>query len=148
MSTIRCLRCDMIAAAKDSWACSVRNTACMLHKQHSIFSFLHIKHFSLAEIGQFCPLLVDGSYTTGQLFLHKVFGYRGVVLIPWKANLHDRDTSVASNDVDTPSFNSPSGNSRSTQYYQVLMDERDSPYVSNRIQTKAVTYLTSGNDSR
>jgi len=103
---------------------------------------------SLAEVGQFCPMLVDGSYTTGQLFLHKVFGYRGVVLTPWKANLHDRDTSVASNDVDTPSFNAPSGNSRSTQYYQVLMDERDSPYVSNRIQTKAVTYLTSGTNSR
>jgi len=103
---------------------------------------------SLAEVGQFCPLLVNGSYTTGQLFLHKVFGYRGVVLIPWKANLHDRDASVASNDLDTPSFNTPSNNSRSTQYYQVLMDERDSSYVSNRIQTKAVTYLMSGTNSR
>ena len=116
--------------------------------QAKFYDFFLFLYFSLAEVGQFCPMLVDGSYTTGQLFLHKVFGYRGVVLTPWKANLHDRDTSVASNDVDTPSFNTPSGNSRSIQYYQVLIDERDSPYVSNRIQTKAVTYLTSGTNSR
>lgn len=33
----------------------------------------------------------DGNYETGQLFLHRVFGYRGVVLFPWTARIYDRD---------------------------------------------------------
>lgn len=28
-----------------------------------------------------------------QLFLHSVFGYRGVVLFPWQARLYDRDVA-------------------------------------------------------
>lgn len=30
-----------------------------------------------------------------QLFLHSVFGYRGIVLFPWHARLYDRDVSPA-----------------------------------------------------
>lgn len=30
-----------------------------------------------------------------QLFLHSVFGYRGVVLFPWQARLYDRDVASA-----------------------------------------------------
>jgi len=29
-----------------------------------------------------------------QLFLHKVFGYRGVVLFPWVGKVYDRDIAV------------------------------------------------------
>jgi len=32
-----------------------------------------------------------GAYETGQLFLHRVFGYRGVILFPWLARVYDRD---------------------------------------------------------
>ena len=28
-----------------------------------------------------------------QLFLHSVFGYRGIVLFPWHARLYDRDVT-------------------------------------------------------
>ncbi|KAH8381563.1 hypothetical protein KR093_008256, partial [Drosophila rubida] len=44
----------------------------------------------LAEVGR----LVDakeGKYDTGQLFLHRIFGYRGVILFPWTARVYDRD---------------------------------------------------------
>ena len=34
---------------------------------------------------------MGGNYETGQMFLHKVFGYRGVVLFPWLARVYDRD---------------------------------------------------------
>lgn len=34
---------------------------------------------------------IDGKYETGQLFLHRIFGYRGVVLFPWSARVYDRD---------------------------------------------------------
>ncbi|XP_073841260.1 DNA polymerase delta interacting protein 2 [Musca autumnalis] len=45
----------------------------------------------LAEVGRLEPAKVDSKYETGQLFLHKIFGYRGVVLFPWKARVYDRD---------------------------------------------------------
>lgn len=32
-----------------------------------------------------------GKYETGQLFLHRIFGYRGVILFPWLAQVYDRD---------------------------------------------------------
>lgn len=46
----------------------------------------------LAEIGRLVPAKVDGKYETGQFFLHRVFGYRGVTLFPWTAKLYDRDS--------------------------------------------------------
>jgi len=33
----------------------------------------------------------DDRYETGQLFLHRIFGYRGVILFPWTARVYDRD---------------------------------------------------------
>lgn len=30
-------------------------------------------------------------YETGQLFFHRIFGYRGVILFPWLARVYDRD---------------------------------------------------------
>ncbi|ROT75550.1 hypothetical protein C7M84_005906 [Penaeus vannamei] len=45
----------------------------------------------LAEVGKFESPKLSGKYETGQLFLHRVFGYRGVVLFPWLARVYDRD---------------------------------------------------------
>ncbi|XP_053960954.1 polymerase delta-interacting protein 2 [Anastrepha ludens] len=58
-----------------------------------------IRHFSkqesklakLAEVGRLETAKLDGKYETGQLFLHRIFGYRGVVLFPWTARVYDRD---------------------------------------------------------
>uniref|UniRef100_W8C4R5 Polymerase delta-interacting protein 2 n=1 Tax=Ceratitis capitata TaxID=7213 RepID=W8C4R5_CERCA len=45
----------------------------------------------LAEVGRLESAKLDGKYETGQLFLHRIFGYRGVVLFPWSARVYDRD---------------------------------------------------------
>ena len=43
-------------------------------------------------MGKLEPPLSDGAdYATGQTFLHRLFGYRGVVLFPWMARVYDRD---------------------------------------------------------
>ncbi|KAF8786782.1 polymerase delta-interacting protein 2 like protein [Argiope bruennichi] len=45
----------------------------------------------LAEVGKLETPKLEGKYDTGQLFLHRVFGYRGVTLFPWMARVYDRD---------------------------------------------------------
>ena len=47
--------------------------------------------FRLAEVGKLEPVKLQGNYDTGQMFLHRVFGYRGVILFPWTARVYDRD---------------------------------------------------------
>lgn len=37
----------------------------------------------------------DGLYETGQLFLHRVFGYRGIILFPWRAKVYDRNSYMS-----------------------------------------------------
>ncbi|XP_017114698.1 polymerase delta-interacting protein 2 [Drosophila elegans] len=44
----------------------------------------------LAEVGRLVEAR-DDRYETGQLFLHRIFGYRGVILFPWTARVYDRD---------------------------------------------------------
>lgn len=45
------------------------------------------------------PLKNQEKYETGQLFLHRVFGYRGVVLFPWRAKVYDRNSYVPTADA-------------------------------------------------
>lgn len=99
-------------------------------------------------------LKTDGNYLTGQLFLHKVFGYRGVVLFPWTAKVFDRDSQNKSEDDATApvSINGNSANvnnkevqKRSSTFYQVLIDQRDCPFI--RAQTEAVTFLGNNQES-
>lgn len=95
--------------------------------------------FRLAEVGKLELPKASGKYDTGQLILHKVFGYRGVILFPWLARVYDRD---ASNKKDSPDSSSPAeapGDSlsnvgkevkgRTHTFYQVLIDTRDAPYI-------------------
>ena len=89
------------------------------------------------------------------MFLHKVFGYRGVVLFPWLARVYDRDLPSKSSAnteklLDTESNPNIGGmgkevKGRTHTYYQVLIDGRDSPYITHRAQTESVTFL--GNHS-
>ncbi|CAF0963776.1 unnamed protein product [Adineta steineri] len=73
------------------------------------------------------------------LFLHRVFGYRGVILFSWLARVFDRYDGRS----NLPSVSSQSNiheiRSRSVTYYQVLIDARDIPYI--RAQTEDVTFL-------
>lgn len=53
----------------------------------------------LAEVGRLETPKLDGKYETGQLFLHRVFGYRGVTLFPWIAKVYDRDVPNQRDDM-------------------------------------------------
>lgn len=57
------------------------------HHEHH----LNISTHSLSEVGKLELPKVQGQYETGQLFLHRIFGYRGVILFPWLAQVYDRD---------------------------------------------------------
>lgn len=106
----------------------------------------------LAEVGKLETPKLEGKYDTGQLFLHRVFGYRGVTLFPWMARVYDRD--VPNKETNRESEESSSGynhvgkevKSHTHTYYQVLIDSRDCPYV--RTQTEAVTFLGNQDNSR
>ncbi|XP_060704051.1 polymerase delta-interacting protein 2 isoform X2 [Hemiscyllium ocellatum] len=105
----------------------------------------------LEPVGVFEALKQQGKYETGQLFLHSVFGYRGIVLFPWHARLYDRDVASCSSDSKTE--NSGTQGSKEVKgkthtYYQVLIDTRDCPHISQRSQTEAVTFLANHDDSR
>jgi len=109
---------------------------------------------SLSEVGKLEAIKVGGNYETGQMFLHKVFGYRGVVLFPWLARVYDRDLPSKSSAntreklLDTENNLGAMGKEvkgRTHTYYQVLIDGRDSPYITHRAQTESVTFL--GNHS-
>ena len=76
----------------------------------------------LAEVGRLEPAKSDGKYETGQLFLHRIFGYRGVVLFPWTARVYAHDlhnpnkakvTSTATGGTSVNSSSSPKTASKS-----------------------------------
>lgn len=107
----------------------------------------------LAEVGKLQTVKTDGNYLTGQLFLHKVFGYRGVVLFPWTAKVYDRDSANQTKGEeestaisgDHPNVNNKEVQKRTHTYYQVLIDQRDCPFI--RAQTEAVTFLGNNQES-
>ncbi|CAB1347663.1 unnamed protein product [Coregonus sp. 'balchen'] len=110
----------------------------------------------LETVGVFEALKQHGKYETGQLFLHSVFGYRGIVLFPWHARIYDRDVIPPMSDRCVshlpPSLLVHMGQKevkgKTHTYYQVLIDTRDCPHISQRSQTEAVTFLANHDDSR
>lgn len=62
----------------------------------------------LAEVGKLSMPKTHEKYETGQFFLHRVFGYRGVILFPWRAKIYDRNThrsSYADSSADNTAVN-------------------------------------------
>lgn len=131
------------------------------------FSVTDQRHTRLAEVGKLELPKAQGTYETGQLFLHRVFGYRGVILFPWLARVYDRDLPAQSKNgaqaeaitapptaggtPATSGSDSPPNASKEVQkkthtFYQVLIDQRDCPYI--RAQTEAVTFLGNQESSR
>ncbi|XP_013167798.1 PREDICTED: polymerase delta-interacting protein 2 isoform X2 [Papilio xuthus] len=131
----------------------------------------NVAHYTrLAEVGKLESPKTTGKYDTGQLILHKVFGYRGVILFPWLARVYDRDasnkkeyaeTSNPSETGDTLSNVGKEVKGRTHTFYQVLIDTRDAPYITvqtnidmrpewkkKRAQTEAVTFLGNQESSR
>lgn len=107
----------------------------------------------LAEVGRLESPKIQGKYETGQLFLHRIFGYRGVILFPWLARVYDRDLpnkrdtmSRSQEEVTTFNHVGREVKGRTHSFYQVLMDSRDCPYI--RAQTESVTFLGNQENSR
>uniref|UniRef100_A0A336MQP7 CSON004328 protein n=1 Tax=Culicoides sonorensis TaxID=179676 RepID=A0A336MQP7_CULSO len=104
----------------------------------------------LAEVGKLETPKAQGKYETGQLFLHRVFGYRGIILFPWNARVYDRDIPNNNKIESSTETTSPPSNKevqrKTHTFYQVLIDQRDCPYI--RAQTEAVTFLGNQESSR
>jgi len=106
----------------------------------------------LKEVGKIEIPKTHEKYEAGQLFIHKVFGYRGVLLFPWVAQFNDLDVLKSSKpkdlsfveDVHVPNTNhtdkkdignnskgdNESSNLDVVTYYLTLIDERDCPHIS------------------
>ncbi|NP_001085182.1 polymerase (DNA-directed), delta interacting protein 2 L homeolog [Xenopus laevis] len=123
---------------------------CCLQQNRTLTSRNRPEGKVLEPVGVFEVPKQQGKYETGQLFLHSVFGYRGIVLFPWQARLYDRDVaSPVSEKVDTSvAHGSKEVKGKTHTYYQVLIDARDCPHISQRSQTEAVTFLANHDDSR
>lgn len=107
----------------------------------------------LSEVGKFEVPKSQGKYETGQLFLHKVLGYRGVILFPWLARMFDRNlnqpkssdpfivddlqvmsekdelnksSNLANSSTNGDSASENNLNFNAVTYYQVLIDQTDS----------------------
>ncbi|KAJ8939324.1 hypothetical protein NQ318_005685 [Aromia moschata] len=97
----------------------------------------------LAEVGRLEAPKVSGKYETGQLILHRVFGYRGVVLFPLACE--DLPQHREGDEEPHPGVGKEV-RGRTHTFYQVLIDQRDCPYI--RAQTEAVTFLGNQDSSR
>lgn len=108
------------------------------------------KFSRLAEVGKLEAPKTDGRYETGQLFLHRIFGYRGVILFPWLARVYDRDLPNQNKNerekVEGTENVAKEVKGKMHTFYQVLIDARDCPYI--RAQTEAVTFLGNQDSNR
>uniref|UniRef100_A0A182JT91 ApaG domain-containing protein n=1 Tax=Anopheles christyi TaxID=43041 RepID=A0A182JT91_9DIPT len=121
-----------------------------------LFSVSIYHNTRLAEVGRLELPKAQGKYETGQLFLHRVFGYRGVILFPWLARVYDRDLpnqskanqleGITSDAAESGGSTSKEVQKKTHTFYQVLIDQRDCPYI--RAQTEAVTFLGNQESSR
>ncbi|XP_065201711.1 polymerase delta-interacting protein 2 [Planococcus citri] len=110
----------------------------------NVVKITQVNYTKLAEVGRLDTPKLQGKYDTGQLFLHRVFGYRGVILFPWLARVYDRDIpNKISSDEDTV-VKEVKGKIHT--FYQGLIDSRDCPFI--RAQTEAVTFLGTQDSNR
>lgn len=66
------------------------------------------------EIGRFvAPITTDALYDPGQLFIHKAFAYKGVVVCAFKCRFQEKKSSTSDRSVSQG------------RYYQVLIDKGD-----------------------
>ena len=125
-------------------ACWQKITTC---SSRSLLSFFpvrsqNIRHLTvLQEVGRFETPETLGTYAPGQFFVHKTFGYRGVVLFSWNARLYDRTHNVKSTTVtdrfpnETKNGNGSAGGAgmelqyEPVTFYNTLIDRGDRPYV-------------------
>ncbi|XP_034952746.1 polymerase delta-interacting protein 2 [Chelonus insularis] len=119
----------------------------LLKLTNQLLNIQNAKYIRLAEVGKLEKPKLQGKYETGQLILHRVFGYRGVILFPWLARVFDRDLPNKRNGHEE-NFTSVGKEvkGKTHTFYQVLIDQRDCPFI--RAQTEAVTFLGNNESSR
>ncbi|XP_022191376.1 polymerase delta-interacting protein 2 isoform X1 [Nilaparvata lugens] len=122
--------------------------SCASNCSRSLFhhNAMNSRCVQLAEVGRLNTPKNQGKYDTGQLFLHRVFGYRGVILFPWLARVYDRDIPNKRESIEDTSHVSKEVKGSTHTFYQVLIDSRDCPHI--RAQTEAVTFLGNQESSR
>ncbi|XP_014216756.1 polymerase delta-interacting protein 2 [Copidosoma floridanum] len=119
----------------------------LLDAGKSIYGVQVASYIRLAEVGKLEAPKLQGNYEAGQLILHRVFGYRGVVLFPWLARVFDRNLPVKQEGTETGTYGTGKEVKAKTHtFYQVLIDQRDCPYI--RAQNESVTFLGNHESSR
>lgn len=118
-----------------------------------VFKVLKIRQFfnqrrlesgvhKVLEIGRFQP--ENHLYSPGQLFIHKVLAYRGMILFPWAVRLLDNiSVGVAKNKelLETLGEKSTEEAGKKVLYYQVLIDAQDRTFISNFMSNEGVSFL-------
>ena len=84
---------------------------------------------------------VHERYRVGQTFLHKVFGYRGIVLFRWKANVFERKSLLRDPIEDEQQQQLSRIHPKRLNYYQVLVDERDMPHM-NALHSASAMFIS------
>lgn len=67
---------------------------------------------------------MEGDYDTGQLFLHKLFNYRGVILFPWIATVNDADIILGSDEKYKEGFPEPVNPNRNNKTGEMKHKEK------------------------
>ena len=115
-------------------ALSTSATSCQKH---------FLTNFHLEPVGKVQPINTNPQefYKTGQMFLHQVFNYRGVILFPWETQLYDRDIPPSSGTPKEKVFKKGSIGDKLSKdksekeritYYVVMIDSRDKNLITNR----------------
>ncbi|KAK4472467.1 hypothetical protein MN116_003717 [Schistosoma mekongi] len=81
----------------------------------------------------------ESAYEPGQIFLHKYFGYRGIVLQCWKGKLFDRNLQSLKA-AELTSHESAKQDESEINVYQVLTDQRDIE-ICNSALKPGITFL-------
>ncbi|KAA0186899.1 polymerase delta-interacting protein 2 [Fasciolopsis buskii] len=100
--------------------------------------FFNSQAAQLEPIGRLQPVSED-TYEPGQLFLHKHFGYRGVILQSWPAKLFDRNVlSLKATELKMHEYKKEDG--LGITMYQVLTDQRDIDLCNSALKS-GITFL-------
>lgn len=87
--------------------------------------------YKLQEIGVSKPINSLEHYGAGQAFIHRIFGYRGVLLFPWHVRYFD-SSNKKEEKLKTNKKDSNLKTHSNKTYYQALMDNRDSPFIKTQ----------------
>ena len=86
----------------------------------------------LKPIGVFTPTLEDRAYQNGQTFLHKVFGYRGIVARPWLGYINNKNKPPSKQEQQQQQEQS-SIDKGAVRFYHAFVDKEDLAHAQLRL---------------